>query len=47
MEATAAATPTERIEMVGVLSRRAWELTGKPFPAIPRRAWPAVVIRPS
>lgn len=29
-------TPAERFEMVGVLSRRAWELSGQPAHAIPR-----------
>lgn len=38
-------TPAERLEMVALLSQRAWELTGKPFPNLPRTEWPVRVVR--
>jgi hypothetical protein len=41
-----ATTVAERIELVAQLSRRAWELTGKPWPSLPRAKWPLTVIRP-
>ncbi|MDQ8165590.1 MAG: hypothetical protein P3A28_07530 [Gemmatimonadota bacterium] len=40
-------TAAERVELVSVLTRRAWELSRKPFPSLPRNKWPVVVIRPS
>lgn len=38
-------TAAQRIEMVALLTRRAWELSGRPWPAIPRAEWPVAVIR--
>lgn len=38
-------TASERIEMVALLTRRAWELSGRPWPTIPRAEWPVAVIR--
>ena len=42
---TATTTPAERIRMVEVLSRRAWELSGQPFPQVSRSSMPIVVLR--
>jgi hypothetical protein len=38
-------TAAERIELVQVLSRRMWELTGRPWPAYARSAMPGRVVR--
>jgi hypothetical protein len=38
-------TAAERLDMVATLSQRAWELTGKPFPTLPRSEWPVRIIR--
>lgn len=35
-----------RLEMVSILTRRMWELSGKPFPTYTRREMPGRVIRP-
>ena len=40
-------TAEERLEMLAMLTERAWSLTGKPFPDYERREIPANVIRPS
>lgn len=40
-----ALSPAARIELVAVLSRRMWELTGRPFPSYPRAAMPVRVVR--
>jgi hypothetical protein len=42
----ATTTAEERIEMVGILTRRAWELSGRPWPVIPRDQWPVIITRP-
>ncbi len=42
---SATTTAAQRIEMVSELSRRAWELTGKPWPQLPRAAWPVTIVR--
>ncbi len=41
-----ATTVEERIAMVGVLSRRMWEITGRPFPSYSRSEMPARILRP-
>lgn len=38
-------TASERVELVQVLSRRMWELTGRPWPDYPRSAMPGRVVR--
>ncbi|MCU0619489.1 MAG: hypothetical protein MUF40_06260 [Gemmatimonadaceae bacterium] len=38
-------TAVERVELVQVLSRRMWELTGRPFPDYSRAAMPGRVVR--
>lgn len=43
---TATTTVAERVELVARLSRRAWELTGKPWPSLPRAEWPLKIVRP-
>lgn len=43
---SATTTASERIEMVALLTRRAWELSGRPLVTIPRHEWPVSVIRP-
>jgi hypothetical protein len=43
---SATTTATDRIEMVALLTRRAWELTGKPWPSLPRAEWPVTIVRP-
>lgn len=40
-------TAVERVELVQVLSRRMWELTGRPWPDYARSAMPGRVIRRS
>lgn len=42
---SATTTVAERIEMVALLTRRAWELTGEPWPSLPRSEWPVRVLR--
>jgi len=42
---SAQTTAAERLQMVDVLSRRMWELTGKPWPQIPRSEWPVRIVR--
>ena len=37
----------ERIAMVEVLSRRMWEITGRPFPTSDRADMPGRILRPS
>lgn len=39
------ASPEERLEMVAELSRRAWELSGNPWPSLPRSEWPVRVVK--
>ena len=43
---TATTTAEQRVEMVAELTRRAWELTGKPWPRLPRAEWPVTIVRP-
>lgn len=43
---SATTTPEQRLEMVAELSRRMWELSGRPRPAYTRAAMPGRVIRP-
>lgn len=43
---TALTTPEQRIEMVAELSRRMWELSGRPFPSYDLAHMPVRVIRP-
>jgi hypothetical protein len=38
-------TPEERVAMVALLSRRAWELSGRPLPQHPRSSIPITVLR--
>lgn len=38
-------TPEQRLEMVAVLSKRMWELTGRPVPSYARSEMPVRVIR--
>ena len=38
-------TPADRFELVATLSRRMWELTGRPFPNYTRAEMPGRVIR--
>lgn len=42
---SASTTPEQRIEMVAELSRRMWELSGRPAPTYPRSRMPGRVIR--
>ena len=42
---SAVSTPEERLGMVAELSRRMWELTGRPMPTYPRAAMPGRVVR--
>lgn len=42
---SAATTIDERLEMVSVLTRRMWELTGRPLPSYTRANMPGRVIR--
>jgi len=42
---SATTTVAERLEMVSVLSRRMWELTGRPFPAYARDEMPSRIVR--
>jgi hypothetical protein len=42
---SATTTPAERIEMVALLTHRAWELTGAPWPVLPRAKWPVSIVR--
>lgn len=42
---SSALTPAERIELVATLSRRMWELTGRPFPRYSRAEMPGRVVR--
>lgn len=42
-----ATTAEQRLEMVAVLSRRMWELTGRPVPAYDRASMPGRVLRPA
>lgn len=44
---TALSTPEQRIAIVAVLSRRMWELTGRPMPSYARGAMPGRVLRPA
>jgi hypothetical protein len=44
---SAVTTPEQRIEMVAELSRRMWELTGRPVPTYTRASMPGCVIRRS
>ncbi len=43
---SALTTPEQRLEMVAVLTRRMWELTGRPVPSYERAAMPGRVRRP-
>lgn len=42
---SATTTPEERLAMVDVLSRRMWELSGRPMPSYTRRSMPVAVRR--
>jgi len=42
---SAATTPDQRLEMVAVLSKRMWELSGRPIPRYQRNQMPGRVIR--
>ena len=42
---SAVSTPEQRLAMVAELSRRMWELTGRPVPSYPRAAMPGRVLR--
>ncbi|MGI8519088.1 MAG: hypothetical protein ACR2MC_00505 [Actinomycetota bacterium] len=44
---SAVSTPEERLAMVAELSRRMWELTGRPVPSYSRAAMPGRVLRPA
>ena len=44
---SATTTAEQRLEMVAVLSRRMWELTGRPTPTYRRDQMPGRVIRPA
>jgi len=44
---SAITTPEQRLEMVAALSRRMWELTGRPFPSYACADVPGRVIRPT
>jgi hypothetical protein len=33
-------TPEERIELLCTLTRAAWEMSGAPWPLLPRSKWP-------
>ena len=44
---SATTTVEERLAMVHELSRRMWELTGRPVPRYPRAEMPVRVIRPA
>lgn len=43
---SATTTAAQRVEMVALLSRRMWELTGRPLPAYPREETPTRIVRP-
>ena len=43
---SAVTTPEERLEMVAILSKRMWELSGRPVPSYPRSQMPGRVVRP-
>lgn len=40
-----ALTPEQRVELVEVLTRAAWAMTGQPWPSLPRDQWPVRVRR--
>ena len=40
-------TPEQRLAMVTELTRRMWELTGRPVPSYQRAAMPGRVVRPA
>jgi hypothetical protein len=42
---SAVSTPEERLVMLAELSRRMWELTGRPVPSYSRAAMPGRVLR--
>jgi len=42
---SALSTPEQRLAMVTELSRRMWELTGRPMPSYPRAAMPVRILR--
>ena len=42
---SATTTAAERLEMVVILSRRMWELTGRPIPVYSRSEMPVQLIR--
>lgn len=42
---SAGTTPEQRLAMVAELSRRMWELTGRPIPSYTRAEMPGQVIR--
>jgi len=44
---SASTTPEERIELVWELSRRMWDLTGRPVPRPTRDQLPVRLIRPA
>jgi hypothetical protein len=44
---SALTTPEQRLAMVTVLSRRMWELTGRPVPSYERASMPGRVLRPA
>lgn len=40
-------TPEQRLQMVWELTKRMWELSGRPHPSYSRTSMPGQVIRPS
>lgn len=38
-------TPEERVELVELLTRRMWELSGRPWPTLSRQEMPVRVLR--
>jgi hypothetical protein len=42
---SATTTPEQRLAMVAVLSKRTWELSGRPVPSYPRSQMPGRVLR--
>jgi hypothetical protein len=42
---SATTTAAERVEMVGLLSRRMWEISGRPMPSYARSETPGRVLR--
>jgi hypothetical protein len=38
-------TPDQRVELVEVLTRAAWAMSGQPWPSLPRSRWPVRIRR--